>query len=109
MPPRGGINGATEKHTAKNNMLAAQRILHELDHQPLTEVIKLLKDDSDGSLPDKIKADINLKLMEFAYPRLKAVSLDVNDHGEDVVKKALEEMNKKSIGFDFKSRGKERE
>lgn len=98
------ISGITERAGQKSAMLAAQRVLHEMDHQPLTEIVKMLKDAED--LPPRIRAEINLKLMEYVYPKLKAVSVEVNDNTENPVSQALNEMNRKSIGFEFKGSNK---
>ena len=85
-------------------MLAAQKVLHQLNHQPLTEIVKMLKEDDE--IPPKLRAEINLKLLDFVDPRLKAVSMDINDNSADSVKETLNEMNKKSAGFDFSKRNK---
>ena len=98
------LNGMTEKSGNRNGMLAAQKVLHQLNHQPLTEIVKMLK--GDDEIPPKLRAEINLKLLDFVYPRLKAVSMDINDNSTDSVKETLNEMNKKSAGFDFSKRNK---
>jgi hypothetical protein len=104
LPKDATFSGITEKSTHRNGMLAAQRVLHQLDHQPLTEIVKMLKDSEE--LPPKLRAEINLKLLDFVYPRLKAVSMEINETSGDIVKETLNEMNRKSVGFDFIKRNK---
>ena len=70
----------------------------------ITEIVKMLKDSEE--LPPKLRAEINLKLLDFVYPRLKAVSMEINETSGDIVKETLNEMNRKSVGFDFIKRNK---
>lgn len=85
--------GGRQKGTPNNRTLALSDTLESLGFDPLPKLVELLP----NLTPEK-QADVLLKLMEFIYPKRKAIDLTVDNTDVDAADiEYLREVSKLSI------------
>lgn len=60
--------------TLKAHDVFTQRVIHDLSHDPVAELVNLAK----FSSSEKLRAEINIELLQYMIPKLKAVDTNPN-------------------------------
>jgi len=82
--------GGRTKGTPNKSTQALSELLEELNHDPLKETINTLP-----LLNPSDRVKTNLKLLEFIYPRKKAMEIEADVTSHEVKRETIEEWAKK--------------